>query len=220
MVAVIDPKFSVYELVERVEKQSTLLRHRRTMSLISYEIENATLMDGAKTRVFSSFQVMSKFLPQEKRYRKLARQAESVYVFGVPDITPPKIDGITYIYLNKTDALAKEWFLVSYGPDYASALATHELSKLEDPDHERVFKGLWTFDERIVSILEEWLTSAVDAPPLIIPERNDSSQIRIMSGNIARLTSRLEHAHETNVTKEEVSQTVEKELQPALNGQA
>ncbi|MBC7810031.1 MAG: hypothetical protein H7175_02735, partial [Burkholderiales bacterium] len=136
--------FSVFDLVERVQSKSTLLRHRRTMSLVSYEIENITLQDNARTRIFSGFQLYSKFVPQIERYRRIAALAEVVYVFGVPDVELPAIDNITYVPIAADDALAQEWFLVSYGPEYASALATREITRIEEEDALRMFKGVWT----------------------------------------------------------------------------
>src|SRR5689334_15527417 len=142
----IDPAFSIYKLVDRLKNQNTILRHRQSMSEVSYEIENATLLDGAHTRIFAGFQRMSKFVPQIPRYTKMALQAESVYVFGIPDTELPSIPNITYVPLEATDQLAKEWFLVSYGIDYASALATQELTRIDDPDEQRQFNGVWTFN--------------------------------------------------------------------------
>lgn len=194
MTVVIDPSFSVFHLTERVQQQSTLLNHRRTMSLVSYEIENATLVDGARTRIFAGFQLFSKFMRQLTRYTTIALRAETVYVFGVPDVNPPELPNITYIPLKRTDQLAKEWFLVSYGRDYGSALATEEVTNITHPDHERLFKGIWTFDPAMVVILQQWLSSAVDARELLIHESdlNFARQVQLMGRTVTRLTGRLE----------------------------
>lgn len=189
---VIDPQFSVYELVERVQKTSTVINHRRTMSLISYEIENTILIDGVRPRLFSAFQYMSKFLKQLPRYERMAKIAESIYVFGVPDVTPPAIPNIHYIHLSPTDRLAREWFIVTYSGDCYSALATEELTRITDPDHERRFKGIWTFNQNIVSILHDWLSSAVDAPPLLTSESVPSRQVDMMAATLRRITRRLD----------------------------
>lgn len=179
----IDPTFSVYRLIERIENRSILLNHRRTMSMISFEIENATLVDGAPSRIFVGFQYMSKFLPQAKRYQKLATTAESVYVFGVQDVAPPALPNIRYIPLASGDRLAKEWFVISHGVTYSSALATEELSSFSDPDNLRQFKGIWTFDMAIVTIMHDWLASLVDARLLADAEKqHDFEQQRVLIG--------------------------------------
>mgnify|MGYP002713107352 CR=1 FL=1 len=188
----IAPGFSVYALVARMQKyqDSTIINTRRTMNTISYEIENATLIDGTKTRIFAAFQRMSRFLPQVERYKKLAARSESIYVFGIPDATMPQIPNITYIHLEPQMQLAKEWFLVSYGQDYASALATEELTHIDNPDDERRFKGIWTFEISMVAILEEWLTRTVDAQPLLIneAEHNQQEQQRLLQNIRTRMS--------------------------------
>jgi DICT domain-containing protein len=189
----VDPDVSVYALVERLPRQATFVHQRRTMQLISYEIENGCLVDGARTRIFSAFQYMSKFLPQVKRYEQLAARAEAVYVFGVPDVNPPPIPGVRYIWLHPESQLAKEWFLVSCGRDYMSALATEEQTRITDPDDQRIFKGIWSFDFELVTILNDWLSNLVRAPSLTIDEqdRNLNQQVRLMSQSMSRLVARL-----------------------------
>ena len=216
----IDPNFSVYRLLERVKQRETaVMRHRRTMSVVSYEIENATLLDGAHTRIFSSFQRMSKFIPQIERYRMLAQRAESVYVFGIPDVRPPEIENVTYIDLKPTDALAKEWFLVSYGRDYASTLATQELTNIDDPDDEREFEGIWTFDTSLTSILETWLTRTVNARPMFIEE--DDLNMVAQQSHITQILKRLEDRTERpikrqsdSIVQKEVRDIIESDVRP------
>jgi len=212
MTIVIDPEFSVYALVKRVREQSTLLNHRRSMSLISFEIENACLHGNASGRVFSGFQYMSRFLPQAARYQRLAAKAEHVYVFGVPDIQPPPLPNITYVPLRPEDQLAKEWFLVFHGQDYQSALATEELTHISDPDYARRFQGIWSFDLDIVSILEEWLSSAVDAPPLNLTDYNFQRHSEIIAASMTRLFDQFNR--QTNLS--DTQEIVQNEIKTAI----
>jgi len=199
----IDPSFSVYHLIERIEQQSILLNHRRTMSLISYEIENATLLDNAKTRVFAGFQYLSKFTPQIKRYQKLAASAESVYIFGVPDVQTPAIPNLNVIPLSVDDKLSREWFVIAHGVLYSSALATEEISRITDADDQRQFKGIWTFDIGVVSILHDWLASLVDARPLPDAEsqHNFVQQRQIIGQSFDRLNVRVKKLLPTTQTE-------------------
>lgn len=183
----IDPALSVYHLTDRVQKQSTILNHRRTMNIVSYEIENATLLDGARTRIFSSFQRMSRFIPQVERYTKFAKQAEMIYVFGIPDVDVPQIENVTYIPLTTDDQLAREWFIVSYGRNYATMLSTEEQSRFTDADSERVFRGLWTFQPTLTSIIAEWLSRVVNAAPFDFTEDDhDAVQQQHFIGSMKR----------------------------------
>jgi hypothetical protein len=159
----IDGNFSVWGLVGRIKARSTLLNHRQTMNLVSYTIENITLLDGEKTRMFAGFQRYSKFIPQIKRYTRMATIAERIYVFGVPDVELPEIPGVIYVPLERYDRLAREWFLVSSSPYFSSALVTQELTETGTLDENRVFEGLWTLEPTMVEILDQWLVRTVDA---------------------------------------------------------
>lgn len=225
----LDSSFSVYHLVERLQNVKTqLLQDRKTMNVISYEIENATIIDHAKTRIFSSFQRMSRFLPQVKRYEKLAQNAEAIYVFGIPDVKVPDVENITYIPIEPHFQLAKEWFLVSFGRPFASALATQELTHIDDPDNTRQFRGVWTFDVGMVAILEEWLTRIVDAEPQWVTEEDvdyDNKE-RLVSNIYHRMMKRIgtntlqptsiERKTTKTDTKENLRAVIRDTLQPQL----
>ncbi len=213
MYKVVEPNLSVYTLTRRIPDKRHFIHHRRTMSLISREIENASILDRAHNRIFAGFQVMSKFLPQQKRYEQLAARAESVYVFGIMDVIPPPIPNVTYIQLDPHAQLAKEWFLISYGDSFMSTLATEEQSTLDMPDDERIFHGAWTFDGEMVEILNDWLSSAVNALPLHIDpgQRNAVRQIDIMSHIMGRMTRYLGTADSPVVAQE-----LERSMQAAV----
>lgn len=214
----IDPTVSVYGLVQRTQQQNMFINHRRTMSLISYEIENASLVDGAQNRIFSAFQYLSKFMPQVKRYEKLATRAESIYVFGVADVVPPPIPKVTYVKLDPKSQLAREWFLVSFGRNYVSALATEEQTHITDPDDQRVFHGVWSFEFELVSILNNWLSSLVRAAPMEIAEseRNYTNQIGIMSNSMGRIITRMATERNPHVPLE-LGNTVNTTLKPVIS---
>jgi DICT domain-containing protein len=218
----IDPNFSVYRLVGRAHSTAGL-HHRQTMNIISNAIEDSTLTDGAQTRIFAAFQRFSRFIPQMARYREIARRAESVYVFGIPDVELPAIDNITYVPLKPTDQLAREWFMVSYGPEYASALATEEQTDLEKTrDTDRLFNGIWTFDPSLTHILEEWLSRTVDAKPLGVPEDSIDRQrhgllISRLSSRIMRRLSAPTHLGKDAMVRVELRGLVKDVLQPLVS---
>lgn len=189
----IDPGFSVYQLARHSLRDVSIVNGRRTMNIISNQIENSTLIDGAETVIFSAFQRYSKFRPQMKRYRKLAEQSKEIYIFGVPDEDLPPIENITYVPLKETDQLAKEWFLVSFGHDYFTALATEETTHIDDPDHQRTFKGAWSFDIAVVSMLYDSLSQAVNRVDFTNyrKDANHTRQAQLLSNIIGRLSVRI-----------------------------
>lgn len=212
----IDPAFSVYKLVKRSIDDTAVLNHRRTMSIISNEIENVTLIDHAETIMFSSFQRFSKFIPQISRYRQIASKARAVYVFGIPDVSLPPIDNVVYVPLQPNDQLVREWFIVSFGRDYFSALATEELSNFDDPDPLRVFKGIWTFDANIVAILNEWLAGTVGmrTEQVNVIEPDYTRQARNMKVMMQRLEMRINNTPATSAHNVEI----QRELKNLLRG--
>jgi hypothetical protein len=201
----IDPTFSVYGIVERTRGDHATLNHRKTMTIISHEIENATIKDNANTVIFAGFQRFSSFMPQIKRYKQLAPKAQKVWVFGVPDIIPPTIPNVTYVPLKKTDQLAKEWFMVSYGEDYFSALATEELTEWGVADGDRQFKGVWSFDLDMVSIVYEWLDRTVGHRGDLIENHTRPQwerQLLRLNRCITRIRDRVEGSNDYGIRKE------------------
>jgi DICT domain-containing protein len=182
----IDPQLSVYGLVKRTKQHRTLLNDRRTMLAISREIEDAVILGQVRARLFAGFQRMSAFVPQIPRYQKLASYAESIYVFAYPDITPTPITNVRYVPLGKDDQLTKEWFLIADSPEYFSSLST------EEKQQQGAFEGIWSFDEEMVTILQEWLSNMVDARPLgdLSQRRDYRKQVSLMGDTLVRMTLR------------------------------
>jgi hypothetical protein len=96
--------------------------------------------------------------------------------------------------LNWTDQLAKEWFLVADSPDYFSALATEEITDQGTPENERVFEGILTFEDEMITILQQWLTDLTGGRALAEMQRNYRQQMHLMARTMEHLTSRLERA--------------------------
>lgn len=215
----VDSNFSVYRIVKRTRGDHALLNHRRTMTIISNEIENATLLDDANTTIFAGFQRFSSFVPQRKRYERIAKKSQSVWVFGVPDVVLPTIPNIHYIPLKETDQLAKEWFVVSYGQDYFSALATEELTRWGTQDEKREFKGVWSFDLDLVSILYEWLERSVGHRGDVLQPHSKphwERQLLRMNRTINRIRKRIKDSKDYRIIRRELEMMIDTSLFPAL----
>jgi DICT domain-containing protein len=219
----IGPDLSVYALVERTPTERMVSNHRRTMLIASHEIENAVIVDKVRARVFAGFQRMSHFLPQIKRYRLLAENAESVYVFGVMDAELPSIRNVHYVPLAENDQLAKEWFVLVDSPDYYSLLTTEETSKAATPPDERVFWGVWSYDDDMITEIQEWLTNLVGARPLanVPAHRNYRRQLGLMSNAMIRLSqllmkSMIQPLPQANIIAQEVKLLLEQYVDPGV----
>ncbi len=219
----IGPDLSVYARLERTPTERMVSNHRRTMLIASYEIENALIIDKVRARVFAGFQRMSHFLPQVKRYRLLAPNAESVYVFGVMDAEPPSIRNVHYVPLAESDQLAREWFVLADSPDYYSLLTTEETSKADTPADERIFWGVWSYDDDMITDIQEWLTNLVGARPLadVPARRNYRRQLGLMSNAMIRLSqllmkSMMQPQPQSNIVAQEVKLLLEQYVDPGV----
>ncbi|MBI5930115.1 MAG: hypothetical protein HY862_12460 [Chloroflexi bacterium] len=174
---------SLFEIVDHPTTPFLFTEHRTSLISISREIENCAMETQTPARVFAGFQKLSFFLPHIERYREIAQNAESVWVFGVPDITPPDITGIEYALLVPDHLLVQEWFLVVESPEYFSALVAKDLSGLDIPHSERLFRGIWTFDAELVNQMQRQLSHLLGLSPVSYAsqERDYGSQMRHVS---------------------------------------
>lgn len=182
---------SVYGLLENTSDHRETINTVHTMRTISHSIEDTVMHERLPVRLFSGFQRMSSFLPQVKRYERLADAAHSIYVFGEMDVNPPPITGVHYVPIKANHQLAREWFIVAETRDFFTALVTEELPGQDTLDPDRQFKGVWSFDEEMVGILEGALSSWVGLPPKNDQDRDAIAYrdtVEIMGNMVHRLT--------------------------------
>lgn len=187
----LDPSLSVYDLVRRTQQQKTVLADTRTMRIVSHEIENTVILDHTPARIFSGFQRMSAFYPQVERYQQLAAHAESVHIFAHFDVPPPPMTKVKFFPLMPEARLTNEWFVVAASDDFFTALVTEERYGHEQGD-ERMFEGVWSFDEEMVSIIQAWLSHLVGARPIAEDRtRNYKHHSNLMANILNRMTIRV-----------------------------
>ncbi len=213
----VDSDFSVYNLAEHIRDDNFHYIHRATMRTISAQLENVTRLDRIPTRIFAGFQTMSNFIYHVDRYREMAETAESIYIFGVPDVIPPEIEGIQYVYLKEQDLLSQEWFLISHSKNFASAVIAREINTELAPEEGRIFEGDWTFDTRMISLLVSWLSVAVKLPSLKISESivDVTKQSQLISTAIQRSMSqvaRIKSPAEKRMIQTELTELLEDQL--------
>jgi DICT domain-containing protein len=144
------------------------------MEAVSHVIEDQAVNLGGQFRFYSAFQKMSRFRPQEERYRRLFKLGNPIYLFGIPDVPVRDEPNLHFVPLNRDDApnpnnLAHNWFVVLDNPGLVSmALVARELPSnprpVGAPDKlvYRNFEGFWTYDKDIigvvVGILDDYIT--------------------------------------------------------------
>ncbi len=205
----IDPALSLWPLVDRWETVSVFANYKGVLTTISHEIETGVRNSSSRPQVFSGFQKLSLFLPQVERYRRLARSAGHIWVFGVFDVIPPSIPGITYVQLAESDTLASEWFIIANGADFFSALVAQDLSGFSIPDAQRQFRGVWTFEAELVQTLYQQICLALGQKPLTksqVGRRDYSRHLATIASSASRLVDTLETRNQTILRQQKMQE--------------
>ena len=216
----IDPNFSVFQLVQKKQSKGISVNHLPVLQEISFEIENASLIDHAHNVLFCGFQRLSQFEPHIEHYRKLAKESQHIFVFAIPDLDLEFIEGITFVPLHEGDQLAKEWFIVSYGQDFFSALAAEEITSGNLHPEEREYRGTWIFDLRMVEIVYDWLCRKVGLDPDHVDQNQEffRHELGMMENTLSRVQDFIRQeklAHHDNTVRE-IQQLLDTTLYPAL----
>ncbi len=135
------------------------------LEYVSLLIETALLLRTHRSgRVYVGFEKLSRLEPIVARYLRIADVSEQVYVFGVPDWTPPRHPNMKLLKLAPDMPLAREWFVIADSPAMQVALVAHDEDGLEAPVLEaRNFNACKTSDPRVVAQLVAAADSLVDA---------------------------------------------------------
>lgn len=152
--AIVDKKFSLYPLVESWGVRQVYTYYRGALQALSYGMEQAIVDAKCHGTLYAGFQKFSFFMHRERIYRQLAAQVDHIWVFGIPDVSPPPIPNIHYVSLEEDHQLVREWFLLMDAPSLFTSLVAEELTDFNTPNSERRFRGVWTFDDVLVSYLQ------------------------------------------------------------------
>jgi DICT domain-containing protein len=196
--------FAFFPHFHEFHSSHLFVNHVHSMRVISHEIEDGLSQAQSTGELFAGFQKLSHFLPHVKRYRALAKKGIKIWIFGIPDITPPTIDGLQYIYLTEKHALSNEWFVIANATEFFSALIVEELtdaSPFSRPvaKKETLFRGYWTFDQTQIEDLllqmkielgfEDWVITKA-------AERNYEGHITALSISANNFVHQLEKRNE------------------------
>jgi DNA-binding transcriptional MerR regulator len=126
----------------QVLKKSTLVR-------LSRAIELEALARAARPVLVGAFQNERNFRVVERRWARLALQADACCVFAdFPQVRHH--DGLAELPIRIEDALGNEWAVIADAPGYSACLLAWEqpgVTELGDErDMDRRFEALWTID--------------------------------------------------------------------------
>ena len=121
-----------------------------TLEALSRAIEHETLAHAAAPVLFGAFQRERFYRPIERRWRRMAAQADAAVVFAdFPAVERPD-HGPVELPIDPDAALGNEWALIVDAPGLAACLAGWERPGRAEPggpeDRRRRFETIWTLD--------------------------------------------------------------------------
>ncbi|MEM8613469.1 MAG: DICT sensory domain-containing protein [Cyanobacteria bacterium P01_H01_bin.105] len=176
-------------LFRSIAGQYDTLRSTRSvnmMNVISQQIEDQVLQHRMAVDFYAGFQRFSNFPEQLRRYGRLGSICRRVYVFGIPDCEPPSIQGVEFIELSPTSALAQEWFLFVDTPNFWATLVAQESENPAAPGG-RHYDGLWSYDEAVVDRISLLMSQVMESIYQPVKDRDHSKQYM----HIAEINSRM-----------------------------
>ncbi|NEZ59911.1 DICT sensory domain-containing protein [Adonisia turfae] len=156
------------------------------MNVISQQIEDQILQHQLAVDFYAGFQRFSNFPEQMRRYSRLGSVCRRVYVFGVPDCQPPSIQGVEFIELSPTSALAQEWFLFVDTSEFWATLVAQETEN-QPGTSGRQYDALWSYDEAVVDRIALLMSQVMESMYRPVKERLYSQQYM----HIAEINSRM-----------------------------
>jgi DICT domain-containing protein len=164
---------SIYAAVAAQDPAARPLTLKKaTLVALSKAIEHEALALAAAPIVFAAFQQEGFYRRVERRYRRLAMNADAAAVFadfpgGVrhPEGAPVEIP------IGADDALGNEWAVIIDAPGYAACLLAWEQPGTTEPggpdDGDRRFEAIWTIDPeatRRAALVAARLAGRADPP--------------------------------------------------------
>jgi DICT domain-containing protein len=120
---------------------------KRTLIALSRAIEDEALASAAGPVVIGAFQEERNYRAVEHRWRRMAKVADAVLVFGrFKGVQAGAEDEPVELPIGEADPLGHEWAVVVDAPGYAACLVGWEVPS----EGERVFEAVWTMDPAIV----------------------------------------------------------------------
>ncbi len=137
---------------------------------ISHLIEDFVLANPGVAQMHVSFQAFSRFADQQERYGRVAEASSGLWLYGVPDIPPPRLPQTTIVDTSGTP-LEQYWFVIAYGPGVHMTLLAEEVNPAERlPGEPRMYEGFYTFDPnfayKVLNLLHKIFPEQVNEPTL------------------------------------------------------
>ena len=126
---------------------------KSSLNALCRAIEDVVLASTEAPLVIASFQQERFYRQETRRYQRIARQTDHVYVLAAPEPESSfaiASDIYETIPLDTDDSLAKERHLIIIGQDYTACLVGREQQKiLSSVEQSQRYEGIWTFERHV-----------------------------------------------------------------------
>ncbi len=127
---------------------------KASLTALSHAMEDLVIVGNEQPLVIANFQRERFYRQETRRYARIAKRSDQVYVMAAPDsdLVATSNPYTVVPFDPKDDFLAQEWHLVIVAQKYSACIVCREFSAPVEGisfDELRQFKGIWTFDREV-----------------------------------------------------------------------
>lgn len=138
---------------------------KSSLTALSHAIEDLVLAGETTPLVIANFQKERFYRQEVRRYQRISRFTDQVYVLAAPEAESGFANGSTpyeVIELSPSDELTREWHLVVIAKAYSACLICREQPNATTSlDQMRRFEGFWSFDRQTAIHAARWLLGRI-----------------------------------------------------------
>ena len=127
---------------------------KASLTALSHAMEDLVIVGNEEPLVIANFQQERFYQQETRRYGRIAKRSDQVYVLAAPDsgLVATSQPYIVVPFDSSDDFLAQEWHLVIVAQKYSACIVCREFSAPVEGvsfDELRQFKGIWTFEREV-----------------------------------------------------------------------
>ena len=132
----------------------TQVYFKASLTALSHAMEDLVIVGNEKPLVIANFQQERFYRQETRRYARIAKRSDQVYVLAAPDsnLVATSNPYTVVPFDANDDFLATEWHLVIVAQKYSACIVCREFSAPVEGisfDELRQFKGIWTFEREV-----------------------------------------------------------------------
>ncbi len=178
---------------------------KSSLLALARAMEDLVLASNDQPLIIANFQQERLFRQYERRFQRIAKKTDQVYLLAVPDRDSGFAvvnSGYETIPLEANDSLVEEKYLVIIGKQYSACLigqeklSLTELREIRTPTMEqgKRFEGFWTFDRNVTSSAADWLLGVIQGYRPELKEKIESArQVYDLTGRVSSQSLLLEN---------------------------